>query len=184
MERGFRTALDHVGLPDVSSPDVQSVRALIECVAGQSRALSVDVMRRLSDQLLDLMDIVLETPTTSGRRRTAGAIIYQAKRFIERHAADPGLTPVWIAAHVCVSKKHLERLFSAQGSSLGRYVLSVRLARAARLLKETPWHRNLVQQIAYQCGFSSASHFSRTFKQRYGVAPTDAYSSPDLKVGK
>jgi transcriptional regulator GlxA family with amidase domain len=60
----------------------------------------------------------------------------------------------------------------------------VRLEQAAQLLKATPWHRNLVQQVAYQCGFSSASHFSRSFKQRYGVAPADAHGSPDFSLEK
>ncbi|TDY37406.1 AraC family transcriptional regulator [Paraburkholderia rhizosphaerae] len=182
MERGFRTALDHVRLPDLSSPDVQLVRALIECVGGLSRRPSADVMQRVSDQLLDLMDIVLERPTASGRRRTAAAMVRQAKQFIARHAGDPDLTPALIAAHVCISSKHLGRLFSAQGGSLMRYVLSVRLEQAARLLKATPWHRNLVQQIAYQCGFSSASHFSHAFKRRYGVAPADVFGSPHFPV--
>jgi AraC-like DNA-binding protein len=183
-ERGFRSALNRAHFPDVSSPDVQSVRALIECVASQSYAPRAHVMQRLGDQLLDLMDIVLDVPLATGRMRTAEAIIYKAKQYIERHAGDPDLSPASVAADVCVSTKHLARLFSAQGVSLMRYVLSVRLDRAARLLTATPWRRNLVQQVAQQCGFSSASHFSHAFKQRYGVAPADAHQASEFSMSR
>ncbi|CAB3770737.1 helix-turn-helix domain-containing protein [Paraburkholderia solisilvae] len=181
-ERGFRSTLNRAHCPDVSSPDVQSVRALIECVASQSYVPQVHVMQRLGDQLLDLMDIVLDVPPAAGRVRTAEAIVYKAKQYIERHAGDPDLRPASVAAEVCVSTKHLARLFSAQGVSLMRYVLSVRLDRAARLLTATPWHRNLVQQVAQQCGFSSASHFSHAFKQRYGIAPADVHRASEFST--
>lgn len=85
-------------VPDISSSDVQALRAVIECVAGQSDAPSVDVARRLGDQLRDLMDIVLDVPTATGRRRTAAAIVYHAKQFVARHAGDSAFTPELIAA--------------------------------------------------------------------------------------
>ncbi|MNR67817.1 DNA-binding transcriptional activator FeaR [compost metagenome] len=36
-----------------------------------------------------------------------------------------------------------------------------------------------VSEIAYRAGFNNASHFSRSFKQRYGAAPS-SYRSSEL----
>jgi AraC-like DNA-binding protein len=173
-ERGFRCALRGIYLPDVSSPDVQAVRALIEVLGQQSGASSAEVRRRLGDQLLDLLDIVIDDPTVVRTGRGPAAIIFKAKQFISRNAGNADLSPSQIAAHACVSEKHLSRLFTAQGTSLMRYVQSVRLERAAQLLAATPWRRNLVVQVAFECGFTTASHFSRAFKERFGVAPSEA----------
>jgi AraC-like DNA-binding protein len=175
-ERGFRDRLRGIHVPDVSSPDVQAVRELFECLGRQSGAASVGVRRRMGELLLDLMDIVVSNRDTARPGRGAAAVVYKAKRFIARHAGDAELKPSQIAAHACVSEKYLSRLFSAEGTSLMRYVLAVRLERAAGLLAATPWQRNLVQQVAFQCGFASTSHFSHVFKERYGVAPSEAGS--------
>jgi AraC-like DNA-binding protein len=173
-ERGFRCALRGVYLPDVSSPDVQAVRALIEFLGQRSGASSADVRRRLGDQLLDLLDIVIHDPSVVRTGRGPAAILFKAKQFIARNAGNADLSPSQIAAHACVSEKHLSRLFTAQGMSLMRHVQSVRLERAAQLLAATPWRRNLVVQVSFECGFTSASHFSRAFKERFGVAPSEA----------
>jgi AraC-like DNA-binding protein len=173
-ERGFRCALRGLYVPDVSSPDVQAVRALIECLGQQSGTSSAEVRRRLGDQLLDLLDIVIDDPTVVRTGRGPAAILFKAKQFISRNAGNADLSPSQIAAHACVSEKYLSRLFTAQGMSVMRYAQSVRLERAARLLAATPWRRNLVAQVAFECGFTSASHFSRAFKERFGVAPSEA----------
>ncbi|CAB3763156.1 AraC family transcriptional regulator [Paraburkholderia humisilvae] len=175
-ERGFRYCLTDALVPDVSSPDVQMVRTLIECLGRQSFASSEHVRLRMSEQLLDLMDIVVNDPLTPYARRTAASIVFKAKRFIARYAGDANLAPSTIAAHVCVSEKHLSRLFKAEGISLMRYVLSVRLERAARVLAATPWRRNLVQDVALQCGFSTASHFSHAFRLRFGMPPSEVHA--------
>ena len=55
-----------------------------------------------------------------------------------------------------------------------RYVLEKRLDRAHTLVKQLGQHRMQIQEIAYMCGFESPSHFSRMFKQHFGVSPRDA----------
>ncbi|WP_109353958.1 helix-turn-helix domain-containing protein [Sphingorhabdus sp. EL138] len=49
-----------------------------------------------------------------------------------------------------------------------QFVLERRLAKAQRLLRESTL---TICQIAYDCGFSSQSHMTTTFKQRLGVTP-------------
>jgi len=48
-------------------------------------------------------------------------------------------------------------------------LLERRLRKAAQLLQTTD---KTVQQIADECGFESLSHFSRYFKAKFGITPS------------
>lgn len=68
-----------------------------------------------------------------------------------------------------VSLRQLERLFRLHlGRSLGEHYLGLRLDRARDLLRQTTLS---VLEIALACGFASASHFSRSYRARFGHAP-------------
>lgn len=53
--------------------------------------------------------------------------------------------------------------------SVAEFIRNQRLKRAAYLLKEG----NLVSQVAYSVGYSNLSNFSKIFKEKYGVAPSE-----------
>ncbi|MCH9845416.1 MAG: GlxA family transcriptional regulator [Alphaproteobacteria bacterium] len=74
-----------------------------------------------------------------------------------------------IASIAGISCRQLERLFYQHlGISPRRYYLKIRLERAKRLLQQT----NLsIAEIAFACGFNTASHFSRCFHNIYGFTP-------------
>jgi len=52
--------------------------------------------------------------------------------------------------------------------SPGKWLVQRRLDHAARLLRNSPMN---VTEIAFESGFEDVSHFSRVFKQRFGVPP-------------
>lgn len=49
-----------------------------------------------------------------------------------------------------------------------RYILDCRLAKAKAMLQDTD---NAIAQIAYECGFSSQSHLTTSFKQHFDETP-------------
>jgi AraC family transcriptional regulator len=55
------------------------------------------------------------------------------------------------------------------GETLHAFVRRLRLERALHLMSHD--RRRSLTEIALACGFASSSDFSRSFKQRYGVAP-------------
>ncbi|GAA4175424.1 GlxA family transcriptional regulator [Shinella granuli] len=68
-----------------------------------------------------------------------------------------------------LSRRQMERLFRREmGRTPARYYLDLRLERAHLLLVTSSLP---VIEIAMACGFSTASHFSRTYRERYGCTP-------------
>jgi AraC family transcriptional regulator, glycine betaine-responsive activator len=76
-----------------------------------------------------------------------------------------------ISDRVGISARQVERLCREQiGASPKAFYLSLRLARARTLLRQTI---NPILAVAVECGFGSTSHFSHAYKRVFGIAPTD-----------
>jgi len=76
-----------------------------------------------------------------------------------------------VAQVACFSPFHFHRVFrSLLGETLNQFVKRQRLERALYLMSHAPG-RSLTE-ISLECGFASSSDFSRSFKSRYGTAPS------------
>ena len=87
---------------------------------------------------------------------------------MERHLEEP-LTLEEVSEQAQVSRRQLERLFRHHlGCSPGKYYLDLRLDFARSLLLQT---EKPVTDIAFASGFVTLSHFSKSFRQRFGISP-------------
>lgn len=88
--------------------------------------------------------------------------------LMEANLAEP-LSLVEIADHVDLSRRQIERLFRIEmGRSPARYYLEIRLDRARHLLIQSSMP---VVEVAVACGFVSASHFSKCYRELYARSP-------------
>jgi AraC-like DNA-binding protein len=172
-ERGVGETASGLFVGDRESADLRATRDLIQCVAGQTTAPGPAMRSVMGEQLLELVRVLMADPAGRTQRRSAQAIVHRAQRHIESHVGDRELDIAAIADAVHLSPKHLQRLFQAQGTSLMRYVWQIRLERAAQLLRNAGTQGEAIHDIAARCGFTTAAHFSRAFKQRYGESPSD-----------
>ncbi|MFE7841060.1 helix-turn-helix domain-containing protein [Streptomyces sp. NPDC057474] len=119
--------------------------------------------------LCSLEEVVLLTAArTEPRRSGADPRIRRAEDLI---AADPGAphTVRSLAECASLSPSRFAHLFTEQlGHSPMRALRHARLRHAARLLEATELP---VERVAAASGFGSPFHFSRVFRQRYGVPP-------------
>jgi transcriptional regulator GlxA family with amidase domain len=95
-------------------------------------------------------------------------------RLIERMQetlADP--VPVEaLMADIGLTRRQIERLFRNElGQSPGKFYMKLRLERANLLLRQT---RKPIVDVAVACGFSSASHFAKSYRDAYGRPPHEA----------
>jgi signal transduction histidine kinase/CheY-like chemotaxis protein/ligand-binding sensor domain-containing protein len=96
--------------------------------------------------------------------------IAELKTYIFDHINEPDLSGDRIGKHFLISRVHLHRKLKAlTNQPISDFVRGIRLKKALELIKEGKLN---VSEIAYQTGFSSVSHFSRSFKKAYGKAPS------------
>ena len=91
-----------------------------------------------------------------------------AIEMMESNVEEP-LDQEMLARYVGLSRRQLERLFRKHlGRTPAQYYLELRLERARHLLYQTTLP---IMNVAFACGFVSASHFSTCYRQMYGKTP-------------
>ncbi|MCP3142382.1 helix-turn-helix transcriptional regulator [Pyxidicoccus xibeiensis] len=110
-------------------------------------------------------------------RRDGAAVLYpvglearavrRAREYLHAHATER-VSLEELSGAVGLSKYHLARVFSREtGLPPHTYQQRLRLTRALPLLRQgAP-----AGEVAYELGFADQAHFSRTFKDSYGVTP-------------
>lgn len=97
----------------------------------------------------------------------------QVKRFVERRLRDAELSANAVAEGLGLSPRYIRRLFSGEGESVSDYILRRRLEECARQLTSALWQGRSITDTAFEWGFSSMAHFTRAFKGRFAVTPSD-----------
>lgn len=92
--------------------------------------------------------------------------------LIDAQACDPELTLKRVAEKVGISIRFVHKLFQQKGDRFGSYLLACRLEHARAELENLHFRHLNVAEIAYRSGFNDPSHFSRTFRIRFDVAPS------------
>lgn len=131
-------------------------------------------------QLLQLLDLLAGSedvheicrddvvPGPALPKNAAQDRVGRACEHISAHLAEP-IYVEELAAMVGLGKSAFSRLFKrSTGRTLPQYVNELRIARACTLLADTDL---TVNQISMECGFVSAAHFQRTFKEHQHCAP-------------
>jgi YesN/AraC family two-component response regulator len=77
--------------------------------------------------------------------------------------------------HLCLElglnrTKLYSTIKSATGMSLGNYIRKIRLDKAAELLRTTDM---TISEVGYTVGLESPSYFTRSFKEQFGVSPSE-----------
>ena len=102
---------------------------------------------------------------------TQAALLQRIYDCIERKLGDPDITPVRIAQIEGISERYLQKLFETTGDNFTHYLRERRLQHCwSDLANRAEAHRS-VSDIAFNYGFSDAAHFSRSFRDRFGLSP-------------
>jgi AraC family transcriptional regulator len=103
------------------------------------------------------------------------ARLARVKALVREHYAEP-LSLSRLAREAGMSVYHFARVFAElEGQPPHRYLLGVRLGRAAALLRAGA----SVTETCFACGFSSLSHFVSMFRRHLRMRPSEARRLPD-----
>jgi AraC-like DNA-binding protein len=85
---------------------------------------------------------------------------------------EPDLSVTQLSQALGISPRLVHRLFASHGHRYSNYLLERRLERAHADLCSQACSKLSVSDIGFRVGFNNASHFSRSFRHRYGVPPS------------
>jgi AraC family transcriptional regulator, positive regulator of tynA and feaB len=117
----------------------------------------------------DALHEQLEAPPPGVHRDTHYA---RLKGYIESQITDPDLSVNSIAEACGMSVRSVHRAFAADpAGSVSKYIWIRRLNHCAATLRDRRQAHRPITEICLSWGFSSTSHFSRLFKNEFGVPP-------------
>lgn len=134
-----------------------------------------------NDMILCLLNLLLltlqrEAGGHTERLKTAHAlhaeneIIRKAQQYISAHVREKMSVPM-VAKNVDVSPSYLTALFHKNLQiSPGEYIRRVKLQESKQMIRENNMN---FTEIAAALQYSTVHHFSRQFKEKFGITPTE-----------
>ncbi|WP_423369070.1 GlxA family transcriptional regulator [Burkholderia sp. LMG 32019] len=128
--------------------------------AAVARLMLIDVNRVSQDSFIDLGRM--------GHDEHDDPAIARAQRWMEKHLREP-FSLARLSDHVAMSERTLHRRFrDAVGAPPLRYLQSLRIEVAKRLLAET---KLAIDTVCERVGYADISGFRQLFKRETGISP-------------
>lgn len=117
------------------------------------------------------LDLVIGATDAHARAQSGGSDTLRSEidSWVDTHLLDPGVSISTAAEAHSVSVRTVQRIFGMYGETFSGALRAKRLARSRDELRSAT---DSITSIACRWGFSDASHFSRQFKAKFGVAPS------------
>jgi AraC family transcriptional activator of tynA and feaB len=136
-------------------------------------SITPDCEAELSETLLNLLFMPLSKQAGGRGTLTPTAHLNrQVKDYIRKNLHDPQLSIDRIAAALNCSKRYLHMSFADEGTTIAEYIWGARLDQCRRALEAPAEPGRTITEVAFAWGFNSSSHFSSSFKKRFGCAPS------------
>jgi ligand-binding sensor domain-containing protein/signal transduction histidine kinase/DNA-binding response OmpR family regulator len=98
-------------------------------------------------------------------------LLKKSMSFIEEHMANNNLSIEQISSELGLSRMHYHRkIKSLTGMAPAEFVRSIRLKRAAAILKQ---NKTSVKETMGMVGFENGDHFRKCFKEQFGMTPSE-----------
>jgi AraC-like DNA-binding protein len=147
--------------------------ACVKTARDVAGGLTLQARAELGNSLIDLAALALREKTAPPRRVAGRRIMCErVKGFVRHHLRESSLSIDEIARTFNCTKRYLHKVFSEDERSLNQFIWDLRLDRCSRDLASPDLLERSITEIAFGWGFRSTPHFSRVFRQRFGVSPS------------
>ncbi|MET9700726.1 helix-turn-helix domain-containing protein [Streptomyces sp. NPDC006529] len=140
-----------------------------QCAPAQLRHLGAVAADLAAACLAEHLDAEEHLPAEIRKR----ALLQRIHAFIEHNLGDPQLDPGAVAARHNISVRTLHQLFQGLGEGVNARIRRRRLEQCRADLARPGSARVPVHLIAARWGFSGPAVFSRSFREAYGLSPTE-----------
>ncbi|PVA09457.1 DNA-binding protein [Pelagivirga sediminicola] len=164
---------------DATSGTAGLFAAMVDQIQQRIDDLSGAAAETAGRQLLELLGLALDEKSsavdTGDVSSVRAAHLLRVERFIRDHLKDPALSPDLIAQGCGISKRYLHDLFKDVNGTVSQQIRDQRLTAARDRLAAS---RSVsIAEVAYRFGFSDQAQFSRLFKTRFGMTPSELQRS-------
>lgn len=123
--------------------------------------------------IYDLLGALFAPSDPGQGSRSTDKLFARVCGVMRERFADPDFGPFDVAVEAGISLRYVQKLFTERGTTCTQFLYSLRLDRAAQLLRRRALlgKAQPLSEIAYACGYSDYSHFARTFRCRFGASP-------------
>lgn len=149
---------------------------MVHLIPQRYDAMTEETRTTVGRQLVDLLALAIQSDErvlTSGVSTVRAAHLARIEGFVRRNLMDPDLGPDEVAAGCGISVRYLHELLRDTNTTLGQWIRDTRLQAAMEDL-QTAGDRRSIGEIAYARGFPDQAQFSRAFRARFGVTPSEA----------
>ena len=157
-------------------PALRLLIKYLDTVLATDELGNADVARSVSAHILDLVSLALGACSDQAEMARMGAKAARLRALKSDIAAMLGrndLSSEIIAGRHGISARYVRKLFEQEGNSFTRFLLTERLTRVSRLLRDPRHAHQTIAQVAHGSGFNDISYFNRAFRRRFGATPTE-----------
>lgn len=163
-----------------NNPAMASIaRNHLRSVAMARKAGPLPNERAVAQNLVDTIVLTLDSEANwDGAKLAAYRVRGRILEYIRGNIHDMNLSPASIAEANGVSVSYIYKLFRNGDLTVGEYILAQRLQAAYEYLAVPGRSGMTVAEAAYAAGFRNLSHFSRVFREKYGLSPSAVRRRP------
>lgn len=158
-------------------PRFAILSSALDTTFGQLPKLNYKQAGQVGAALSGLVGGIFSSPdekiAPEAKRFIDSASEYCVMEFIDANLKNPELSIEYISKKLPYSRSSLFRQFSKVGG-IARYIKIRRLQRCLMEFTSRRHAAKSINVIAESWGFNNASHFSKIFRQQYGMSPSDA----------
>jgi len=149
------------------------VNSMVRSLGDERAHLTTTQFNAVSDRIVELLCMLAvddDRPDAPGHLREVEAMV---RRYVRDHAADPGLTGTSMARALGWSLRQIQLALQQVGTTPRDLIREERLRLVRDRLQCGDCDHMTITDLAYACGFSSASTLSTAFRLRFGVSPRE-----------
>lgn len=149
------------------------VRQVVGSLLDEYEHLKPGALTELAGPILDLACMAVQDSVGNHATSSVREMLYEKMSgFICRNLRNPDLSVDSIATAFACSKRYVHKIFRGENQTVGELILHSRLERCRRDLADAARADRTITGIAFGWGFNNSAHFSRVFRERYGVSPS------------
>lgn len=185
MDGDWRGELGNIGQRCFGESGLtKTVQDLIVSTYREYPRMHASAAQATATSITNLLRVALEEAASQEPVPTVQRQKLKITNYIDNHLHLDNLGICEIAEALGYSVRQVHRLFHEHaGMTVSQYIWTRRINRSFEELRDAANDHRSITDIAFSWGFNSSAHFSRAFKEVYGISPRQCrariHSAPD-----